>query len=445
MGIGKKIFLSFLAVIGLHVILYHLIFKDVILQQMKTDRHEQFLQEKEAAEYVSFTEMMRSSVFRNSTEFRELARQLPENLMYKLTIEDGLGREIYTKTSKAYDIEGKGKKKMIAEYYFQRQSPVKGRTVIQFYTDDYDILATKGVSMTILYIYGSFFLIGIVLLFMLVRWIMRPVNELSRVVQDIKSGKRDIDFSYKSDDEFGRLFGYFAEMVSELRRSEERQQEMIAAIAHDFRTPLTTIKGYASFIGTGRVTDLSRIKAQMKKIEQKSGNLEALLDELQDYAHLSSESPLKKQRVRVRTLIDQLISDYSERCKLAGIHFYHKFRIPAELCLEFDEPKIRRVFDNLLNNAIKYNKPDGTILLTCDLRENFVVFSVIDKGEGISAEDLPKVFTKFYRVEKSRNRDSGGTGLGLTICKNIVERHGGEIVATSKLGEGSCFSFTVPL
>lgn len=124
--------------------------------------------------------------------------------------------------------------------------------------------------------------------------------------------------------------------------------------------------------------------------------------------------------------------------------FQWKLRVSNELHIEADETKLRRVMENLINNAIYYNKPDGSILITCDQREGQVLFSVIDKGEGIAPDDLPKIFTKFYRAEKSRNRNSGGTGLGLTICQSIVRRHGGEIIVNSEQGRGSSFSFTIP-
>jgi signal transduction histidine kinase len=441
MSISQKLFLSFLIVIAFNLLTYKFVFENIIVEQLKTDRHEQFKEEREAAERVQFNHLMRTSEFKDPTEVRELSEQLPDDLMYKMIVEDGNGNEIFTKTSKSFKEKGT---KVIAEYYYQHQLPSLGRTIIRFYTDDDEILATKGVSMIVMYFYGSVTLVGLLLVFILGRWILRPVNELSRATQEIKLGKRNVSFSYKAKDEFSQLFRSFADMVEQLRYSEERQQELISAIAHDFRTPLTTIKGYASYIATGRVTDLDRIKAQMRKIEQKTEDLERLLDELQDYTQISTELPLVITRVHVKTFVKQISEEYAEKAREAGLRFQVKMRVSNELYIEADEQKLRRVLQNLLNNAIYYNKVDGSILLTCDQRDQHVLFSVIDKGEGIAPEDLSKIFTKFYRAEKSRNRNSGGTGLGLTICQSIVRQHGGEITATSVLGEGSCFSFTIP-
>ncbi|UFJ41253.1 HAMP domain-containing histidine kinase [Brevibacillus humidisoli] len=443
MQIGKKLVLSFLAVIIIHLIAYQLVFKNIIVEQIKNDRHEEFLQEREAAKLVRIGQLMRSSSFKDPTEARLLSERLPEDLMYKVTVQDGNGQIIYSKESRAYNLQ-KSEKQVVAEYHFQHEPPRMGGTVVQFFTNETDILASKGVSMIILYIYGSIFLIGLVLVIFLVRWILQPINELSAVIQQIRDGKRNITFSYQANDEFGQLFRYFSDMVEQLRISEERQHELISAIAHDFRTPLTTIRGYASYLSLGRFTDLERIQKQTGKIEQKAIDLERLLDELQEFSKVSDHVPLVISRIHIRSFISSIVEEYTERTKEAGLSLTTRLRVSQELHIEADETKLRRVLANLLDNAIYYNKPDGSILLTVDQREHHVLFSVIDKGEGIAEEDLPKVFTKFYRADKSRNRNNGGTGLGLSICQRIVESHGGEINVISHLGEGSCFWFTIP-
>lgn len=455
MSLRNKLFLSFIGLLTLNILLFKFVFQDIIVDQLKNDRHSQYQYEKDTAEKVRLNQLLRSSNFKDPTERQELEKQLPEDLMYRMVVKDANGNIIFNKTSQAYDLKvpspsparpspKKGDLKVVAEYHFQQEPPLKGETVIYFYTDDYDIMATKGVSMMLWFIYGSILLVGLVLLALFLRWILRPVSELSRVTQEIRGGKRLVSFTYRSHDEFGQLFRYFGDMVDELRYSEERQSELIAAIAHDFRTPLTTIKGYASYIGIGRVTDLARIQKQMNKIEKKTLDLEHLLDELQDFTQQSIEVRLNISRIHVKTFMKGLIEDYLAKIQEAGLSFQWKLRVSNELHIEADENRLRRVMENLINNAIYYNKPNGSVLITCDQREGHVLFSVIDKGEGISAEDLPKVFTKFYRADKSRNRNNGGTGLGLTICQSIVRRHGGEITVNSELGIGSSFTFTIP-
>ncbi|MET3292039.1 sensor histidine kinase [Brevibacillus fluminis] len=445
MTIGKRLFLSFLAVIALNLLSYKFIFENIIVEQIKTDRHEQFKQEMDAAAKVRLNQLLRSYHFKDPVESREISEQLPDDMMYVITIEDGRGNTMYTKESEAYRLKKDSSKKVVSEYHFEHDSTSLGTTIIRFYTDDSDILATKGVTMVVIYIYGSVIIVGLLLIFMLVRWILRPVNELSVLTQDIKAGKREVSFSYKANDEFAALLHSFADMVEQLRISEDRQQELIAAIAHDFRTPLTTIKGYASYIASGRITDIERIRRQMGKIEQKVGDLDELLDELQDYSRLSNELPLTTNRFRLHHFMRQISEEYKTKVRDAGLHFHSKIRVSPELHIEADEFKLRRVLQNLLNNAIYYNKPDGSILLTCDQRDGQVVISVIDKGEGIAEDELPKIFTKFYRAEKSRNRNNGGTGLGLTICQSIIERHQGQITVTSELGRGSCFTVSIPI
>ncbi|MGG1664285.1 sensor histidine kinase [Brevibacillus sp. NRS-1366] len=455
MSLRNKLFLSFIALITLNILLFKFVFQDIIVDQLKNDRHNQYQYEKEAAEKVLLNQLLRTSNFKDPTERQELEKQLPEDVMYRMVIKDANGNTIYSKTSQAYDLKvpsnnsnrvtpKKSELKSVAEYHFQQEPPREGEIVIYFYTDDYDIMSTTGVSMMLWFIYGSLVLVGLVLLALFVRWVLRPVSELSRVTQEIREGKRLVTFTYKSHDEFGQLFRYFGDMVDELRFSEERQSEMIASIAHDFRTPLTTIKGYASYIGSGRVTELERIQKQMGKIELKTSDLEKLLDELQDFSQQSTEVGLNISRIHVKGFLKGIIEDYLTRIKEAGLSFQWKLRISNELHIEADETKLRRVMENLINNAIYYNRPNGSILITCDQREGHVLFTVIDKGEGIAAEDLQKIFTKFYRAEKSRNRNNGGTGLGLTISQSIVRRHGGEIMVNSEQGIGSSFSFTIP-
>ncbi|MED1725441.1 HAMP domain-containing sensor histidine kinase [Brevibacillus parabrevis] len=450
MSLRKKLFLSFIALITLNILLFKFVFQDIIIDQLKNDRHNQYQAEKDAAEKIRVNQLLRSSNFKDPIERQELEKQLPEDVMYRMVVKDASGNTIYHRPSKAYSLKlslpstTKSDLKVVAEYHFQQEPPREGEIVIYFYTDDYDIMGTTGVSMMLWFIYGSLVLVGLLLLTLFVRWILRPVSELARVTQEIREGKRLVTFTYRSHDEFGQLFRYFGDMVDELRFSEERQSEMIASIAHDFRTPLTTIKGYASYIGSGRVTDLMRIQKQMGKIEVKTSDLEKLLDELQDFTVQSTEVRLNISRIHVKGFLKGIIEDYLARVKEAGLTFQWKLRVSNELHIEADETKLRRVMENLLNNAIHYNKPNGSILITCDQREGHVLFSVIDKGEGIAAEDLPKVFNKFYRAEKSRNRNNGGTGLGLTICQSIVRRHGGELTVNSEQGIGSSFSFTIP-
>lgn len=445
MTIAKKLLLSFLALIAFNVISYKVVFENIIIEQIKTDRHEQFKQERAAADKVLLNQLLRSKHVRDPSELRDLPAQLPKDLMFEITVQDATGHTIFTKESEAYIEKKNNNIKMVAEYFYKHDPTTRGSTVIRFYTDDADILATKGVSMVVIYIYGSVLVVGLLLIFILGRWILRPVNELTALTEAIKSGKREVKFAYKANDEFAQLLHSFADMVEQLRISEERQQELIAAIAHDFRTPLTTIKGYASYIASGRVTDLERVQRQMNKIEQKVGDLDELLDELQDYSRLSKELPLTISRFAIHQFIQDISEEYKRKARAAGLHFRSKIRISEELHIEADAPKLRRVIENLLNNAIYYNCPNGSILLTCDQREGSVQLSVIDSGEGIPEEELAKVFTKFYRAEKSRNRNSGGTGLGLTICQSIVERHKGDITVTSEVGRGSCFTVSIPI
>ncbi|MGG1845594.1 HAMP domain-containing sensor histidine kinase [Brevibacillus agri] len=418
MSLRNKLFLSFIALITLNILLFKFVFQDIIIDQLKNDRHNQYQAEKDAAEKVRLNQLLRSSNFKDPIERQELEKQLPEDVMYRMVVKDASGNTIYHRPSQAYSLKlslpstTKSDLKVVAEYHFQQEPPRAGEIVVYFYTDDYDMMATTGVSMMLWFIYGSLVLVGLLLLALFLRWILRPVNELARVTQEIREGKRLVTFTYRSHDEFGQLFRYFGDMVDELRFSEERQSEMIASIAHDFRTPLTTIKGYASYIGSGRVTDLTRIQKQMGKIEVKTSDLEKLLDELQDFTVQSTEVRLNISRIHVKGFLKGIIEDYLARVKEAGLTFQWKLRVSNELHIEADETKLRRVMENLLNNAIHYNKPNGSILVTCDQREGHVLFSVIDKGKESQPRICPKSSTSFTAQRSPATATTAAQGLG---------------------------------
>ena len=167
-----------------------------------------------------------------------------------------------------------------------------------------------------------------------------------------------------------------------------------------------------------------------------------MVEELGELSRIeSSESPLVKKPFNVETVIEQAAGRLRAQANQAGLHL--KVTIPSGQTQGFgDERSIEQVLINLIHNAIKFTKPDGMIDVSAQTEEDYILFSVADTGTGIPAEDLPRIFERFYKVDKART--GGGTGLGLAIAKKIVEAHGGEIRVESIEGKGSIFQFTVP-
>jgi signal transduction histidine kinase len=240
----------------------------------------------------------------------------------------------------------------------------------------------------------------------------------------------------------GELAQAFNSMAGDLERTERLRQNMIADAAHELRTPLSNIRGYLEAIRDGiKRPDTDTIRS----IDEEATLLSRLVDDLQALSLAEAgELKLNRQAEDIIKLIKQAVAARQTQAVAKGVS------IPTEVSqklpsVNVDSHRIGQVLHNLLENAIAHTAKSGSIVVAAQKQDNWVKISVTDTGEGIPAEDLPSVFERFYRVDKSRTRATGGSGLGLTIAKRLVEVHGGKIEAQSELGKGSCFSFTLPV
>ncbi len=236
----------------------------------------------------------------------------------------------------------------------------------------------------------------------------------------------------------------------DLRRSEALRRELIANISHDLRTPITLIVGYAESILQNVVEDPEQVRGFLEKINLKSQTLNSLIDDLFQLAQLSSDqSQLDFSLITAEELFLRISMEFEPDVERLGIHFETTGAAGVEDLIDetwicVDERRVMRAFGNLLYNAMKYTPKGGTISLRFERFEDHVIFAVRDTGQGISEEDLPRIFDRFFKVDKSRNK-SGGSGLGLAITKEIIERHGGTITATSQLDVGTEFVIELPI
>jgi signal transduction histidine kinase len=238
------------------------------------------------------------------------------------------------------------------------------------------------------------------------------------------------------------LAATFNSMAGELSRAESLRRNMVADVAHELRTPLANVAGYLEAI---RDDVIKPDSATIASLSDEVGLLSRMVEDLQELA-LSDAGELKlmRQPENISQMIDQSIKAIQAKVIERGLEI--SVDIPQELPpANIDYHRISQVLRNLLSNAIKHTAAGGKISVTAVLQDNLIKISVADNGEGIPPEDLPNIFERFYRIDKSRARIGGGTGLGLTITKRMVEAHGGEIEVRSEVGKGSCFSFTLPL
>ena len=284
--------------------------------------------------------------------------------------------------------------------------------------------------------------IALAITFLLSRRILKPVNTLTRAAR--KLGKGDLSQRVSVDDrgEVGELAGAFNSMAGELERSLKLQQNMVADVAHELRTPLSNLQGYLEAIGDGVIEPDA---ATVRSLSEEVALLSRLVAELHDLS-LAEVGELKLYRTSqdVAGLVEDAMAGIRGKAMARGLSI--SASVPPDLpAVDVDPYRIGQVLRNLLENAIAHTGEGGTITVGASRQDDSVEISVADTGEGIPAEELPNIFERFYRVDKSRARATGGSGLGLTIARRLVEAHGGHIEVLSEMGKGSRFSFTIPL
>jgi signal transduction histidine kinase len=283
--------------------------------------------------------------------------------------------------------------------------------------------------------------VTLVLTFFLSRRILHPISALTSAARKLGRGDLSQRVKVKSRDEVGELATTFNAMADELERTEQLRRSMVADAAHELRTPLTNIRGYLEAIKDGV------IKADAGTIE--SMHEEALLlthlaDDLQELALVDAgELRLDVRADDVAEIVRKAVAAIQPQATAKQISVETKLA-PDLSPVMVDAERIGQVLRNLLSNAVAYTPEGGEVSVLVRSLGEWVEVRVADSGIGIAAGDMPFIFERFYRADKSRSRATGGVGLGLTIIKRLVEAHGGSIEVHSEEGRGSTFVFTVP-
>jgi signal transduction histidine kinase len=231
-------------------------------------------------------------------------------------------------------------------------------------------------------------------------------------------------------------------MAADLEHAEQLRRNLVADVAHELRTPLSNIQGYLEAI---RDRVVKPNTATIHSLNEETALLSRLVDELQVLS-LAEAGKLKLvyQAEDITRLIKRAVTSWQPQVAVKEISL--SIDLPDNLPLvNIDRQRVNQVLHNLLENAVAHTRKGGTITVAAAKQGDWVEISVSDTGEGIPAEDLPNIFERFYRVDRSRARATGGSGLGLTIARRLVEAHGGQITVQSELGKGSRFSFTLPI
>jgi len=230
--------------------------------------------------------------------------------------------------------------------------------------------------------------------------------------------------------------------LTDIRRTERMRRDFIANVSHEFKTPLTSIRGYAETLLSGAKDDPKIAPDFLRTIERNAEHLEALVSDLLTLARLEAEVPATREQVDVKSVIDEQISSRTSAITERDIRVTVACP-PIEV--QADRSRLSTALSNLIDNAIHYNKAGGEIRISAEMQNGTLNLSVADTGYGIPSEELPRIFERFYRVDKARARESGGTGLGLSIVKHAIESQGGAISVTSRIGAGSTFTIRLPV
>jgi len=232
--------------------------------------------------------------------------------------------------------------------------------------------------------------------------------------------------------------------ITHLRRLETMRQDFVANVSHELKTPLAAIQATVETLLDGAINDAEHNVQFLERIHENGERLYRLVQDLLTLGRIeSSEAPLELQPIPLPIAVEPCISRHAERARAKDLQLVGEPG-PEMVSALADEEALAEILDNLVDNAIKYTPPGGRICLRWFAEDRTAVVQVVDTGVGIPEKDLPRIFERFYRVDKARSRQLGGTGLGLSIVKHLVQAQGGTITAASKLGQGSTFTMRFP-
>ena len=287
-------------------------------------------------------------------------------------------------------------------------------------------------------------------------WIYRsiatPLVKLKKATQNIKEGNLDFVLDVEGNDEFSDLCQDFEEMRKRLKESAEEKiildkenKELISNISHDLKTPITAVKGYVEGIMDGVADTPEKMDRYVKTIYNKTNEMDHLINELTFYSKIDTNRiPYTFSKLNVEDYFSDCAEEVGLELETRGIELVYANYVESGVQVIADGEQIRRVIHNLISNAIKYmDKPKGIIQIRIKDVGDFIQVEIEDNGKGIAAKDIVYIFDRFYRTDVSRNSSKGGSGIGLSIVKKILEDHGGKVWATSRLGIGTIMYFVL--
>ncbi len=285
-------------------------------------------------------------------------------------------------------------------------------------------------------------IVAIIVGTVLVRQITRPLSKLREATQTLAQGDLSVRVPVKSRDEVGRVAESFNQMAADLEQQEQVRRQMVADVAHELRTPLTVMNSNLEAMLDGLIQPNA---AELGELHDETQRLIRMIEDLRLLSLADAgRLQVRKESVDVFDIIDMVISRMTPLAQTQGIKLPEPMRA-LPLIINGDVDKLQQAIGNLVDNGIRHTPAGGKVLVTAVQEQKLVHISVTDTGMGIPPGELPHLFDRFWRGDKSRSRHSGGSGLGLSIVQQIVELHGGSITAVSPDGMGATFTITLPL
>ena len=306
----------------------------------------------------------------------------------------------------------------------------------------------------------TIFVILLLIATVVTRWIGRsvfsPISDLKIGMQQIAEGNFEyvLDADEAPTGEIAELYKNYEDMRLRLKESadeaiqnEAKNRELITNISHDLKTPITAIKGYVEGIMDGVADTPEKLDKYIKTVYNKANDMDRLINELTIYSRIDANRiPYTFLRLNVKDYFNDCIEEIGLDLESKNIELNYENLVPEETRIIADPEQLKRVINNIVSNSVKYmdkEKPKGIINFSVIDEPDDIRVEIEDNGRGIPAKDLPNIFERFFRSDSSRNSAKGGSGIGLSIVKKIVEDHGGYIWATSKEGEGTCMHFVI--
>ncbi len=341
---------------------------------------------------------------------------------------------------------------LVKQTDFRFSDDTPGSAFIVSYAEDYIPGTRRLILQMVVLILVLLIITSLVLCIWVYRGVVTPINRLKKATLSIKEG--NLDFTVEGDgvDEINSLCEDFEEMRQRLKESSQEKllfdrdsKELISNISHDLKTPITSIKGYVEGIMDGVADTPQKMDRYIRTIYNKANEMDRLINELTLYSKIDTNRiPYNFHKIRVSDYFQDCVEDLQLELSSADVAFSSVNELTEDVFVIADAEQIKRVINNIVSNSLKYmNGASKKISIHLKDAGDFVQFEITDNGRGIAQKDLENIFDRFYRADASRNSSKGGSGIGLSIVKKILEDHGGKVWASSRLNVGTTIYFVL--